>query len=493
MGTTPQSVVGNLTWNANGTLQKLDIIDPFNAANTQTCKYGDPSANPPVAGYDDLGRLISGNCGSVWSQTFSYDAFKNITKSGSGQFQPGYNYQTNQMATGASYDTMGDVVNDGLHSYAWNSDTRPTTIDTATLVYDALGRMIEQSKAGANAEIVYDTLGNKLALMNGLSTIVKAFAPLPAGATAVYNASGLQYYRDPDWLGSSRFSSTPIRTMYNDLAFAPFGETYAASGSTGVTDISFAGNDEDTTVSLYDAQFREYGIQGRWPSPDPAGIAAANPANPQGFHRYAYVLNNSTNLVDPKGMQSMDCRKETAYSCLVAHGGNIPTIPNEDGEDIFSGTCTFSADCIFMGLTEFDAIAGSPGTYVVEDGYGNFSWGWDYGLYSVTMNMIDSLNSKLTPGAQIWGPTVTQTPDLKGQVPTTGYPVFVHDLGAQTEISGLIPDLISAFSALTVDSYFLSKAASPQSAERWARYVQYDVMIYQQTLENLFNFVAFNP
>src|SRR5690348_14673100 len=135
------------------------------------------------------------------------------------------------MSTGASYDAMGDVLNDGLHSYAWNSDTRPTTIDTVTVTYDALDRMVEQSKPGSNTEIVYDCVGVKLALMNGTSTLVKGFAPLPAGAAAVYNASGLQYYRHADWLGSSRFSSTPItRTMYNDLAFAPFGETYSATG-----------------------------------------------------------------------------------------------------------------------------------------------------------------------------------------------------------------------------------------------------------------------
>lgn len=100
--------------------------------------------------------------------------------------------------------------------------------------------------------------------------------------------------------------------MYNDLAYTPFGIPYAQAGSTGVThstryarsgqaDISFAGNNEDITTSLYDAQFREYGIQGRWPSPDPAGIAA-NPANPQSWNRYAYVLNMPLLFVDPTGL-----------------------------------------------------------------------------------------------------------------------------------------------------------------------------------------------
>ena len=287
-----QSVTGALTWNANWSLGKLAITDAFNSVNTQTCTYS----------HDDLARIASGNCGSVWSQTFSYDAFGNITKTGSNQFQPGYNWQYNQMSSGASYDSNGDVTSDSLHSYAWDSEGRPTTIDAITVTYDALGRTAEEDNSGSYTQIVYDPLGNKLALMNGTSTMVKGFVGLPAGATAVYNASGLEYYRHPDWLGSSRFSSTPSQTMYNDLAYAPFGEQYAQSGSTGVTDTSFAGMDEDTTTSLYDAMYREYGIQGRWPSPDPAGIVAANPAIPQSWNRYAYVINNPLSLVDPSGM-----------------------------------------------------------------------------------------------------------------------------------------------------------------------------------------------
>ena len=72
-----QSVVGNLTWNANGTLQALAITDPLNSANSQTCTYG----------YDDLVRISSAGCGATWSQTFSFDPFGNISKSGTGTFQ----------------------------------------------------------------------------------------------------------------------------------------------------------------------------------------------------------------------------------------------------------------------------------------------------------------------------------------------------------------------------------------------------------------------
>jgi hypothetical protein len=53
---------------------------------------------------------------------------------------------------------------------------------------------------------------------------------------------------------------------------------------------------------MYDFPFREYSIQGRWPSPDPAGLAAVDPSNPQSWNRYSYVLNNPLGLIDPSGL-----------------------------------------------------------------------------------------------------------------------------------------------------------------------------------------------
>src|SRR5580700_2808991 len=47
--------------------------------------------------YDDLARLGSDACGAARGQTFSYDAFGNIKKSGSQSFMPTYSSSTNQM------------------------------------------------------------------------------------------------------------------------------------------------------------------------------------------------------------------------------------------------------------------------------------------------------------------------------------------------------------------------------------------------------------
>src|SRR2546427_5830619 len=93
------SVIGNLTWNANGSLKTLAITDPFNSSNQQTCNYG----------YDDLARIASANCGTIWNETFSFSgggqttgAFGNLTKnaiSGATNFNPSYSSATNRMTS----------------------------------------------------------------------------------------------------------------------------------------------------------------------------------------------------------------------------------------------------------------------------------------------------------------------------------------------------------------------------------------------------------
>ncbi len=350
VGATPQSVIGNLTWNQNGTLKQLAITDPFNAANQQTCSYG----------YDDLARISSANCGSPWSQTFGFDSFGNLTKSGSVSFQPQYNTATNRMQSlpgfTPTYDANGNTLTDSLHTYTWDVQGRVTAVDTVGLTYDALGRMVEQNRSGSYRQILYGPNGGKLALMNGQS-VVKAFVPLPAGATAVYVGSTLSYFRHPDWLGSSRFASTPGRTMYYSGAYAPFGESYAEAGT---ADRSFTGQNQDTvpdsTAGLYDFLFRQYAQYGRWISPDPAGLAAADPASPQSWNLYAYVRNDPIGKVDPSGL----------FIWGIGPGGIGGLCI-----DVFDGTCVWAPS-----VAEWDDLhnAGPEFCGAATIGEGNCGW-----------------------------------------------------------------------------------------------------------------------
>ena len=80
----------------------------------------------------------------------------------------------------AAADGNGNFLTDNLNNiYTWSVYGSPSKINSTTLIYDALGRMVEQQNGATNTEILYSQLG-KTALMNG-STLVKAFVPLPGG------------------------------------------------------------------------------------------------------------------------------------------------------------------------------------------------------------------------------------------------------------------------------------------------------------------------
>ena len=294
IGATPQSVVGNLTWSANGTLKTLVITDPFNSANAQSCNYG----------YDDLARVASVNCGAAWSQTFTPDPFGNVTKSGSITFQPGFDRTKNWFLPVTGFDNNGNLLNDVNHTYSYDAENKLNAIDTMSLAFDALGRMAEQYNGSAYTQVLYSPAGSKLALMNG-QTLKKAFVSLPGGGAAVYGASGtISYYRHPDWLGSSRFASTPGRALYYDVAYAPYGEKYS---DTGTQDLSFTGQNQDTTSFTYDFLHREYNpSSSRWTQPDPSGLGAVTMGNPQSWNRYGYVVNGPLTSTDPSGLSHFD-------------------------------------------------------------------------------------------------------------------------------------------------------------------------------------------
>lgn len=285
-----QAVVHNLTWNANGTLSGLAITDPLNANNTQTCGYT----------HDDLTRISAVSCGTTWGQTFNYDAFGNLKKNGSSSWLPTYDSSNNnryQSGGGISYDGNGKLLGDTFNTYTWSAYGNPASVNGQALVFDALGRMVENSTSGR--EYIYAPGGSQvLAVMNG-QTPVQTMFPLAGGATAVYDASAHLSYAHADWLGSGRLVTSSTRTMLSDSAYGPFGEQYAATGSGYI----FTGQQQWTAMGLDDFLFRRYSpVQGRWVSPDPAGLAAVDITNPQSWNRYAYVNNNPLRYIDPLGL-----------------------------------------------------------------------------------------------------------------------------------------------------------------------------------------------
>jgi hypothetical protein len=308
VGNSPKSLTGNLSWNQNGTLKQLAIIDGFNSGGTQTCNF-----NPLLAtgtGYDDWGRLIGVDCGSgQWGQTFSYDIYDNLSKSQIAGRQgtnwlPGYSTTTNH-CNGCTYDANGDVTGDGNNVYGWNEFSKvkwtaasgtPTCGSSGRCaVYDAFGRIVERSVGSTWYEQWFTQGGT--AWMSG-ATVNYAYWPAPGGGKVLLYGNSQNYdYLHADWLGNARIDSDLIgHTVATDQSYSPYGELYDIFGSNVGQNKIFAtmnGNfaPGTTTPIMWDTPNRELSMVGRWLSPDPAGA---------GWNQYAYSTNPNSQ-VDPSG------------------------------------------------------------------------------------------------------------------------------------------------------------------------------------------------
>jgi hypothetical protein len=181
----------------------------------------------------------------------------------------------------------GQPRNDGTHTYTYDFQGRAVNVDAVQVIYDAFGRVAEENNGGTLTQILYQPDGSKFATMHGHSDLVNYFLPMVGGMVEVFNSSGVQYVRHADWLGSSRLGTTPAQVAIYDRSYAPNGEPY---GETATTGRSFTGQTQDTksdsgvngTTGLYDFLFRQQSpVQGRWLVPDPAGLAAVDLTNPR--------------------------------------------------------------------------------------------------------------------------------------------------------------------------------------------------------------------
>src|SRR5213076_2841416 len=110
------------------------------------------------------------------------------------------------------------------------------------------------------------------------------------------------------------FSGIFMSQFVQNLDYLPFGELN--SSDPGITSHKFTNDERDSETSFdhtwvsgfvltnpEQKKFRQYSSQlGRWMHPDPAGLAAVDPSNPQSWNRYSYVTDNPLASVDPFGL-----------------------------------------------------------------------------------------------------------------------------------------------------------------------------------------------
>jgi len=349
VGNTPKNLTGTPTWNTNGTLAEVQIVDGFNSGGSQTCYSNSSSALG--YGYDDWGRLVEFDCGSGnWGQQFSYDTYDNLTTSViSGRtgtsWNPGYS-TTNNHCNGCAYDANGDVTGDGSSVYGWNefsklawtaSSGTPTCGSSGRCaVYDAFGRIVEQSFNTTWRQRWITPLGFT-AVMTGTSPIY-AYWPAPGSGKVIIGANGSGYgYLHPDWLGNARITSDlSVNAIDVDQSYAPYGELYNIFGSSAgqyqefaSLPATFAPSASGGTPTMWDTPNRELSFVGRWLSPDPAGA---------GWNQYAYPTNPLA-FTDPSGLVMTLPGGSSGFATVIPYFNGLDNGADSCTEDGLSVSC----------------------------------------------------------------------------------------------------------------------------------------------------------
>ncbi len=293
------------------------------------------SANDSVNGnwssftYDDFNNLKSSWCGAncpdgtnAEGYNYGYDEFGNrwtqtlATGSGPGP-QPSYSFDRNNRFTPTDcshgtgnfcYDSAGNLKYDSAGGN-WSFDFEgiifgyDSTSEVARYSSDALGQRLHRVLNGVVYDYVFDNEGKEnIKYSGGFVGWNWSNLFFGGGHVATY-ASSSTYFSHTDHLGSERVETDPTgNTNASEETNLPFGE-WTSSGMQN--ELGFTGDLLDNADgNAFHTPTRPYNpTQGRWMHPDPVGLAAVDPANPQTWNRYAYATNNPTSFVDPSGLE----------------------------------------------------------------------------------------------------------------------------------------------------------------------------------------------
>jgi RHS repeat-associated protein len=274
-------------------------------------------------GYDSLNRLTTSNenSGSSWSQTNGYDQYGNRwIDYGGGVHNLSFSTSNNRITTaGFTYDSAGNLLNDGIHAYTYDAEGKIKTVDAATAyVYDGEGHRVRKY-VGENTRFIYGIGGQLIAEFDGSTGNLKK-EYVYGGATLItieptaVNSNGTQY-TTTDNLSSPRVITNSSGSVVSRHDYMPFGAELGAGvgGRTTAMGFSnsgdnnrkkFTGYERDMETGLDFAEARYYSnAQGRFTSSDPL-MSSGKVADPQSWNRYTYCFNNPIIYSDPNGMEA---------------------------------------------------------------------------------------------------------------------------------------------------------------------------------------------
>ena len=303
------------------------------ASNGNLLSINDWTVGQWTYGYDNVNRLTSATAvggtyvgQSILNQNlaWTYDPFGNRTAQTSNgslfptswaHFTTADNHEsaTNSAPGGPVYDAAGELLNDGINNYQWDSEGRVCDVVQGTTqtkyILDAEGRRVAKAHGTCAlgfttyADLVYNQSGQQISEADGLGNWLHTNVYANGQLFATYQGSTTTFLLN-DWLGTKRVAVSPAGVRVTSYASLPFGDDLIVSGGTDPSEVHYTGKERDAESGNDYFGARYYASSmGRFMSPDPAGVAFTSLSNPQSWNLYSYVQNNPLNSVDPDGRE----------------------------------------------------------------------------------------------------------------------------------------------------------------------------------------------
>jgi RHS repeat-associated protein len=274
--------------------------------------------------YDSLNRLLSAEETSAnWGNAFSYDEWGSMN----GQtWTPGYAATPGTVSRGAS-DVNGNLA---LPSVNYDVETRPYPpaptptggyCDTPGYTYcynwdyDPWGKRVSQTFFGSDTQAFIVNQYYFYGIDGKLLSTVQAMINDP-GTNPLYTLSastnlyfgGTPIVLNGALVATDRLGSVRANANGEQFAYYPYGleRTSTPDGRQKFATYFRDGQVNGTWEDYADQRYYNPYIGSFW-SPDPGGMATADPKDPTSWNRYAYAGDDPVNFGDPTGRYRVDC------------------------------------------------------------------------------------------------------------------------------------------------------------------------------------------
>ncbi len=274
-------------------------------------------------GYDALSRLLEARCNPnintnaadadlLRRYLYAYDRGGNrtqqiVTVAGT-PTTTNYTYNAaNQLTSGgATYDSNGNLTNDGVYTYGWDRANRLIQEDDPanpfvhyTNTYDGLGNRVKSFRIPETTTYLLDLQpGLAVVLSETEDSWTTRYVHGPRGIHAQQDAGGNWSWMAQDGLGSVRGVVDNSVGVQESRNYDPIGNPFGVTG-TSQTSFGFTGEQTDTNGQVY--------LRARYYDPSIGVFSGLDPFKglrdrPMSLNGYSWVEGNVPNGTDPSGM-----------------------------------------------------------------------------------------------------------------------------------------------------------------------------------------------